>query len=258
MTKDQEYYVQIYDLGREALESYEPATQLEEAEELLDYIEAADVREFAEEIVEGMRTLVNDETEGELLAALESQEDAYTRVQRPDRSVHVEESELGFAKAVLQIYGLYEDGDILFSEAGKAIMDLAKMAEERGYDSDLSSQMELLGSALKIEWSRQMKEPLHNIREYVRKHDPMADKAKPADEYHKVLLRDLVNIISEFTYIVIRKARGTYTLETPPAVYEDIIDTEQIKEEYLWSQVLSIKPVYDEEEEETYLEIWIY
>ena len=258
MTKDQEYYVKIYDLGKEALESYEPSEQLEEAEELLEYIDAPDVREFAKEIVEGMRTLVNDETEGELLAALASQEDAYTRVQRPDRSVHVEESELGFAKAVLQIYDLYEEGDILFSEAGQAILNLAKMAEERGYDSDLCSTIEMLGSDLKIGWSKPVREHLHDIRVFVQQNDPQADKTKAVDDYHKLLLRDLADVISEFAYVIIRKPSGIPDLEIPPAVYEDIFDLDQIKEEYLWSQVLSIKPVYSEDAEEPALEIWIF
>ena len=126
MTKYQELFVKIYRNGEKALESYESLSLYYAALSLCEEISDPKIKDAAQDIIRGMDEWTNHYSDSRLLAALKLWEDHYIRIQKPDTSLHIEESENGFAQGCLDIYQLYLNNDILFSEAGPAILNLAR------------------------------------------------------------------------------------------------------------------------------------
>ena len=253
MTKDQELFVQIYRNGEKALESYESLSLYYAALSLYEEIRDSKIKDAAQEIIRGLDEWTNHYSDSRLLAALKSWEDHYIRIQKPDTSLHIDESENGFAQGCLDIYQLYLNHDILFSEAGPTILNLAKMGRERHYNEDLCRTMDSLGHALSIGMTSMMIEPVETLKAFLKRKSP-EEKIIPVRTH----LRDILYLIPENTFLKICCFEKPVTDLRKRILYEDLLSYREIPSALLDQPVISIEPKYDEAEDFALsLEVWL-
>ena len=253
MTRDQELFVQIYRNGEKALESYESLSLYYAALSLYEEIIDPKVKDAAQEIIRGLDEWTNHYSDSRLLAALKSWEDHYVRIQKPDTRLHIDESENGFAQGCLDIYQLYLNNDILFSEAGPAVLNLSKMGRERHYSEDLCRTMESLGHALSIGMTSMMIEPVETLKAFLKRKSP-EEKISPV----RTLLRDILYLVPENTYLKICCFEDPVVSRRKKVLYEDLLSYRDIPSALLDDTVISIEPKYDEAEDFALcLEVWL-
>lgn len=198
---DKNSVVYVYDLAKSFFSDYKKANNvIEELKSIYNDLYG----EVATTMADDLLVLLNKYKDKELLSDEDninfkkdvvSYYNKYERYNKIARNVSIkvnfEDSPLGFAKGALEMYDLFNNGEVTYSEFRSNLQHLMAMTQQKGYNKSLFTMLFNLDTFTFIDDKKEIKQVLGSLKNFV------SNIERKTKHINKLKVKDFVEIMED-------------------------------------------------------------